>query len=137
MCSQMFRDANFVKIHDSLGVPLSKFVTTFRFWQRADGAALCREITEEGLCPSEHTVHIGPTGHHVVVSLVNSQMGHLYKLVLIQFNPNSNSCSSHELELPTGVGVGGGRPLAVLSVDDHRGVVWLIEDCDLISIPYV
>ncbi|KAJ6593346.1 hypothetical protein B0H19DRAFT_1246133 [Mycena capillaripes] len=122
VCSQMLRNATFVKIHDSLGIPLSKFVTTFRFWQRAYAhldlgpTALCTEITLEGMCSGELTMHIGSTGHHVVASLLNlGQTG--TRLVLVRFDPDSNSCSSHELELPDGVGTG--PPPNVLGVDDH------------------
>ncbi|KAJ7747721.1 hypothetical protein B0H16DRAFT_1554317 [Mycena metata] len=136
VCLQMLRDANFVKIHDGLGVPLSKFVTTFRFWQRADralGPAIFREITIPGMCSGELTMQIAPTGYHVVASLLDpGKTG--CDLVLIRFNSDSNSCSSHELEIPTGVGVA--APPNILAVDDHRGIVWLVDRGDLLAIPY-
>ncbi|KAJ7807852.1 hypothetical protein B0H14DRAFT_2871919 [Mycena olivaceomarginata] len=134
VCTQMLRDASFVKVHDSLGVPDSRFVTTIRFWQRADlGPTRCPEITVEGMCSTELTVQMGPIGHHVVISLLSlGQRG--CTLVLIRFDPHSNSCSSHELELPAGVG--SGPPPNVLAVDDHRGIVWLIEGSFLFSVPY-
>ncbi|KAJ7655683.1 hypothetical protein DFH06DRAFT_1200716 [Mycena polygramma] len=136
VCSQMLRGANFVKVHDSLGVPLSNFVTTFRFWQRGDqlGAAPCSEISVDGMCAGEHTLNVGSTGHQVVASLlILGRTGS--KLVLVRFNPDSNSCSSHELELPVGVG-SDGPPPNILSVDDYGGIIWLIEGGDLFSIPY-
>ncbi|KAF7362366.1 F-box domain-containing protein [Mycena venus] len=134
VCTQMLRDGSFVKVHDSLGIPDSKFATTVRFWRRADlGATLCPEITVDGMCSTELTMQMGPTGHNVVASLLNlGEKG--CTLVLIRFNPDSNSCTSHELELP--VGVGSGPPPSLLAIDDHRGVVWLIEAGVLFSVPY-
>ncbi|KAJ7017573.1 hypothetical protein C8F04DRAFT_1155424 [Mycena alexandri] len=136
VCSQMLRDANFVKIHDGLGIPLSKFVTTFRFWLRADrdlGPEIFREITVTGMCSGELTMQMAPAGYHIVASLLDpGKTG--CDLVLLRFNPDSNSCSSHELEIPTGVGVG--PPPNVLAVDDHRGLVWLVDRGDLLAIPY-
>ncbi|KAJ7188817.1 hypothetical protein C8R46DRAFT_1055849 [Mycena filopes] len=139
VCSQMLRDAHFVKIHDSLGVPLSKFVTTFRFWQRADRdpnlePPIFHEITVPGMCSGELTMQMALTGYHVVASLLDPRQAGC-NLILVRFNPDFNSCSSHELEVPTGVGVDGPPP-NVLAVDDHRGIVWLVDRGDLLAIPY-
>ncbi|KAJ7503090.1 hypothetical protein B0H11DRAFT_618401 [Mycena galericulata] len=134
VCSQMLRNASFVKVHDSLGMPGSHFVTTFRFWGESNlEGTLPNEITVPGMCSGELTMQIAPTGHHVVASLLAlGQEG--CSLVLIRSHPDLGSCSSHELELPAGVG--SGPPPNVLAVDDHRGVVWLIEGGDMLSVPY-
>ncbi|KAJ7771993.1 hypothetical protein DFH07DRAFT_803346 [Mycena maculata] len=133
VCSLMLPDASFVKIHDSLSIPGSHFVTTFRFWERSDlETALAPEITVPGMCSGELTLQIAPTGCHVVASLLG--LGQGCSLILIRYDPELNSCSSHELELPAGVG--SGPPPNILAVDDHRGIVWLFEGGDLFSIPY-
>ncbi|KAJ6589998.1 hypothetical protein DFH09DRAFT_1140611 [Mycena vulgaris] len=134
VCSQMLRNANFMKVHDSLDSPHSQFVTVFRFWTSSnlDATPPC-EVTLSGMCSGEQSLQIGPTGHNVVASLLD--MGHPHpRLCLVRFHPDLDSCSSHELELPQCFGAG--PPPNVLSVDDHRGVVWLVKGGDLLSIPY-
>lgn len=136
VCSQMLRDANFVKIHDSLGMPLSRFVTTIRFWQSVyidPGPASSREITVAGMCSGELTVTVAPTGYHVVACLLDTGQA-VFRLVLVRFNPALGSCSSHELEIPSDAG--GGPPPNVLAVDDHRGILWLVVKGELLAIPY-
>jgi hypothetical protein len=121
-------------VHDSVD-HVSQFVTTFRFWTSPElnAAVHPREITVPGLCAGEQSLQIGPTGNHAVASLIDvGELG--CKLVLVRFHPDLDSCSSHELQLPDGVDLG--LPPNVLSLDDHRGVVWLFHGSDLLSIPY-
>ncbi|KAJ7104572.1 hypothetical protein C8R43DRAFT_1047277 [Mycena crocata] len=132
VCSQMLRDGSFVKVHDCLGLPGSQFVTTFRFWRL--NTSLPHELTAPGMCSGELTLRMGLTGCNVVASLIRlGQAG--CNLVLVRSRPDLDSCSSHELELPAGVGIG--PPPNVLAVDDCRGVVWLVDGGDLVSVPYV
>ncbi|KAF8150472.1 hypothetical protein K438DRAFT_1865460 [Mycena galopus ATCC 62051] len=133
VCTQMLRDASFVKVHDSMGTTDSRFMTTVRFWRRANlETPLSTEVTVEGMCSTEFTMQMGPTGHNVVLSLLT--LGRNCRFILIRFDPDSNSCSSHELELPPGVG--SGPPPNVLALDDHRGIVWFVERGCLFCTPY-
>ncbi|KAJ7125244.1 hypothetical protein C8R44DRAFT_782683 [Mycena epipterygia] len=134
VCQQMFRDTSFVKVHDSLGAHGSHFVTTFRFWRDSNlPENIPREITVPGMCSGELSLQISPTGHYVAASLLGLGQPKC-SLILIRSHPDLASCSSHELELPADVGTG--APPNVLAVDDHRGVIYLIEHGDLLSIPY-
>ncbi|KAJ7072713.1 hypothetical protein C8F01DRAFT_258652 [Mycena amicta] len=146
LSSPMLHNASFVKVHDVLGPPVNlgstTFATSFRFWQRADlfeekaPLVIVHETTVPGACPGEFTMQTGFTGHHVVAALLRrGQSG--CSLILVSSNlmqDEPQSCSSHELELPTDWAAS--PPPNVLSVDDHRGVVWLATQGDLFAIPY-
>ncbi|KAJ7496775.1 hypothetical protein FB451DRAFT_1208744 [Mycena latifolia] len=155
VCSQMFRNASFVKVHDTMSTfdsarsiasapddvrltssSSSHFVTTFRFWTSSSlNTTPPRDITVTGMCWGEQTMNAGGTGCNVVAALFGmGQAGG--RLVLVRFDPDFDSCSSHELELPDGVHVKPPLNHNILSVDDHRGVVWLVDGGDLWSIPY-
>ncbi|KAF7297988.1 F-box domain-containing protein [Mycena chlorophos] len=146
--SQMLPNASFVKVADVMGPPGSTFGTSFRFWygaesiqQQKEGKTLVPDVRETivpGVCPGECTMQVGYTGHHVVAALLGpGQNG--CSLVLGVSKPSSERgdsdfCSQHELELPPVRA--GGPPPNVLSVDDHRGVIWLVAQGDLFAIPY-